>query len=280
MKKSILFTFLLMPILVNGQCCLTDGMTWRIEVHGGVPPEHIVTTEIVSIEQIEDEGCFNVYCTDIDESPTPELLAVLQVDGDKVFFKPVWSVTSEWYLAYDFGLKPGEGCYVYDLSDKGIYHDIPYCSYVKCVSIEEPSEEGGWSMMTLEESGDPDSFTYGQGKWIKGLSSFRGLLYNNGFDLCGIGYKLIEVSVNGETIYLNESAGNAEISDSSSPDIRVEGSDIRVSTDGDVRGSLYSGAGTHIGDYRFGKIPTYIRVPDSGVYILRIGDVPRKIFIP
>ena len=281
MKKLILFSCLLVPLLMYGQCYLTDGMTWRTQIIGLILPEEFISTEIVSIEQTEDEGCFNMYSSNIDYSPTPELVAVIRIDGDKVYFRPVWSESSEWYLAYDFGLKPGEGCYVYDMSDKGEYSDTPRKTYVKCVSIEESSEEEGWSVMTLEESLDSSSPSHGRpGEWIKGLSSSGGILYNNGFDICGMGSLLIEVSVNGETIYLNKSAGNAEIRDSSSPDIRVEGSDIRVSTDGDVRGSLYSGAGTHIGDYRFGKTPTHIRVPDSGVYILRTGDVSRKVFIP
>lgn len=34
------------------------------------------------------------------------------------------------------------------------------------------------------------------------------------------------------------------------------------------------------GDYRFGKTLTHIRVPDSGVYIMKTGYVFRKILIP
>ena len=283
MKKLILFSCLLVPLLMHGQCYITDGMMLRTRIFGGIlsEGEELVSTEIVSIEQTEDEGCFNMYNSNIEFSPTPELVTVIRVDGDKVYFRPVWSESSEWYLAYDFGLKPGEGCYVYDMSDNGEYSDTPRKTYVKCVSIEEPSEEGGWSMMTIEESSDSSSSSYGRtGIWIKGLSSFNGILYNVSFNMNGFGSILLEVSVNGETLYLNKSAGNAEIRDSTSPDIRVDGRDVRVSVDGDVSGSLYSGAGAHIGDYRFGKTPTHIRVPDSGVYILRTGDVSRKIFIP
>ena len=281
MGKIILFILFFVPLLMRGQCCFTDGMTWRTQLIGTDSPEGTRSTEIVSIEQNGNDGCFNMYRSNIEYSPSPELVAVIRIDGDKVYFRPVWSEYSEWYLAYDFGLKPGEGCYVYYLSDKGEYSDTPRKTYVKCISIEEPSEEGGWSMMILEEYYD-DSYSgfSSTGKWIKGLSAFGGILYNNCFDLDGMIAKLLEVSANGKTLYLKGQTGVAEISDLSSPDIRVDGRDVRVSVDGDVSGSLYSGAGAHIGDYRFGKTPTHIRVPDSGVYILRTGDVSRKIFIP
>lgn len=281
MKKLILLTFLLAPFFMNGQCYLTDGMTWRTQLIGTDSPEGTRSTEIVSIEQNGNDGCFNMYRSNIEYSPSPELVAVIRIDGDKVYFRPVWSEYSEWYLAYDFGLKPGEGCYVYYLSDKGEYSDTPRKTYVKCVSIEESSEEGGWSMMILEEYYD-DSYSgfSSTGKWIKGLSAFGGILYNNRFDLDGMIAKLLEVSANGKTLYLKGQTGNAEIRDSSSLDIRVDGRYISVLTNDEVCGSLYSGAGAHIGDYRFGKTPTQIRVPDSGVYILRTGDVSRKIFIP
>ena len=58
MKKLILFSCLLVPLLMHGQCYITDGMMLRTRIFGGIlsEGEELVSTEIVSIEQTEDEG--------------------------------------------------------------------------------------------------------------------------------------------------------------------------------------------------------------------------------
>ena len=150
------------------------------------------------------------------------------------------------------------------MSDNGEYSDTPRKTYVKCVSIEEPSEEGGWSMMTIEESSDSSSSSYGRtGIWIKGLSSFNGILYNVSFNMNGFGSILLEVSVNGETLYLNKSAGNAEIRDSSSPDIRVDRPDVRDT-------HAYKGAGQR------SLYPPYRRRFQEDIHSLKRGLIRYK----
>lgn len=279
MRNFILIMLLFIPFLMKGQSCFTDGMKWRTQISGTHKPEAVTMIEVVTIEQAMDDNCFNMYRSYEDNTSAKELIAVIKTDEFKVFFKPKDSKTSEWYLLYDFGLKPGEGCFIYNplASSK---NSTPFKTYIKCVAIDESFESEEWHVLSLEEYNDDScSNIIGTGFWIKGLSSLNGILYNNRFGVDGFGSKLLDVSDSDRIIYSNKQSGILEITDSSIPNIRVDGLNIYVSVNDEICGSLYSISGEHIGNYKFGKTPAHITLPDRGIYILQIGNVSKKISI-
>lgn len=160
-------------------------------------------------------------------------------------------------------------------------NSIPYKTYIKCTDLTESVEPGYWSSMTLEEYIDETcSVHLGHGIWLKGLSSLKGVLRNIGFNLDGIGSELLEVYENGQIIYSNNSSSVLEITDSATFDVKTDGLDIIVTAKSEIGGSLYSSTGIHLGDYRFNREWTRIRVPARGLYILKLGNVVEKILIP
>lgn len=279
MKRFIIFLLLYLPLALNGQNYFRDGMKWVSYAYGTHTPEPNWSVEEVTLEKCpgKDYYIMNIYGS----NPSDPKSLYIRTDGDKVYFKYDDYISPEWYLLYDFGLRPGEGCYVYSANPSCIKPNTPNCTYVKCTGISEGSGPGGWDMMLLEGYlGDTCVGIYEQGTWIKGLSSPAGVLDNLYFVMSGKVSQLTEVSDNGTVIFSNPLSGKTDITDSISPDIRILGSEVFVTTGQDIRGSVYSQSGALIGDYGFSDVPTCISLPERGIYILSISGFPIKIVIP
>lgn len=280
MRGLIIFLSVFVAFLVNGQVQFSDGMKWYSIVCGTHKPQPTYSTELVTLEKTDDAGIFKVFQRNLDHDTDREFVAFIKSDADKVYFKFDESETAEWYLMYDFGLQPGEGCYVYGLYN-GNNNIPPRKTYVKCTSIEDSSEYQGWSVMKLEEYEDETcSQWYMDGTWIKDLASEGGLTFNNGFDLCGIGSTLDSVVLSdGTVVFSNPKSGISDISNSSRTDIRVVGHEIFVSAADKTLACLYTLTGLQLGNYVLGKSPIAISVPACGVYILKVGSSSKKIMV-
>lgn len=280
MNRLILLILAFIPLLMNGQNHFTDGMKWRTQIYGTHEPEVVKSIEVVTIEKTPDDNCFKMYRSYEDNTSDRELIAVVKQEESKVYFNHNGLKSSEWYLLYDFNLNPGEGCFIY--SPLTFSEDSePYKTYVKCIGIDENFNED-WSVLRLEEYTDDSCLNIiGHGSWIIGLSSLNGILYNNRFEVDGFSSRLLlEVSDDEKILYSNKQSGIIEITDTSIPNIKVDGLDIYISVNDDMCGSIYSQSGVHIGDYKFSKTPTHIKLSNRGVYILKLENTSRKILVP
>ena len=278
-KSIILLILVFIPLLLNGQSHFTDGMKWRTQIYGTHEPEAVESIEVVTIEKTLDDNCFNMYRSYEDNTSEQELIAIIKKEESKVYFKPNGFNSSEWYLLYDFSLKPGKGCFIYN--PLAFSKDSePYKTYVKCIDIEENFNED-WNLLRLEEYEDDSCLNFlGNGSWIIGLSSLNGILYNNRFEVDGFSSKLLDVSDYEKILYSNSHSGILEITDTSNLNIKIDGLDISISVNDEICGSLYSQAGVLIGDYKFHKSPTLIKLPNRGVYILKLKNTAIKILVP
>lgn len=278
-KSFILLILAFISLSMNSQNLFTDGMKWRTLIYGTHEHEVVNSIEIVTIEKTLDENCFNMYRSYEDNTSDRELIAVIKTEESKVYFTPNGFKSSEWYLLYDFSLKPGEGCFIYN--PLTFTEDSkPYKTYVKCIGIDEKFNED-WSLLRLEEYTDKSCLNLiGNGSWIKGLSSLNGILYNNRFGVDGFSSFLLEVSDNERVLYSNIPSGILETTDTSIPNIKVDGLDLYISVNDDICGSIFSQAGVHIGDYKFSKAPTHIKLSNRGVYILKLENTSKKILVP
>lgn len=278
-KSFILLILAFISLSMNSQNLFTDGMKWRTLIYGTHEHEVVNSIEIVTIEKTLDENCFNMYRSYEDNTSDRELIAVIKTEDSKVYFTPNGFKSSEWYLLYDFSLKPGEGCFIYN--PLTFTEDSkPYKTYVKCIGIDEKFNED-WSLLRLEEYTDKSCLNLiGNGSWIKGLSSLNGILYNNRFGVDGFSSFLLEVSDNERVLYSNIPSGILETTDTSIPNIKVDGLDLYISVNDDICGSIFSQAGVHIGDYKFSKALTHIKLSNRGVYILKLENTSKKILVP
>lgn len=117
-------------------------------------------------------------------------------------------------------------------------------------------------------------------RWIKGLSSEKGVLFNNFLDIVGVGGRLLwDATYNGKTLYSNPMVRVEEIASESGLEIRIDGLMLTVSARVPVEGGVYSMSGVNLGNYAFGENPTTISLPAKGLYILKAGEKAIKVEI-
>lgn len=267
-----------LPFLMNAETYFKDGMQWRNLVIGSQLPGGAHSLETVTLQKSATGDWLEMkrHSVGIDEEHTSdEIVGYVKSDGDKVFFKLTDAGDAESYLFYDFGLKKGEGCYVYS----PIFN--LYKTYIKCEGVGEDSEFPGFETMSLIEYKD-DSCTGDSRelKWIKGLSSEDGVLFNNGLDIVGVGGRLLwDATYNGKTLYSNPMVRVEEIASESGLEIRIDGLMLTVSARVPVEGGVYSMSGVNLGNYAFGENPTTISLHAKGLYILKAGEKAIKVEI-
>lgn len=281
-KFFTMLAMVLFPMLSSGQTCFKDGTVWKSVVYGTQDPSAEGKTVIVALDGSEEIGgvqALRMFRSAESNSTSHSLIAYIRTDGDKVYFCVPKSGASDWFLMYDFGLKPGDGCYVYSLSD-GAQASEPYRTYIKCVGIDESGQDESQRTMSLEEfDSETCSQSLGTGSWIKGVSSTFGVTRNNRFNVDGSGSRLLEVSNGNEVIY---SSGTTGITPGSIPslDIKVCGTDVQFSNipEGEHL-SVYTTDGNEVGRCVSAAGLARISLPGSGVYIIKVGGKLMKLHI-
>ena len=192
-----LFAVVLFSMQATAQETIKDGMVWNTRVfgtHEPNPTEVIYTTVVRGDTLINETPALKVY-NSVDDGP--EMLeAVIRLEGEKVLF---WHHgTSQWLLAYDFGLKEGEGCLVGNIRGSLQGNNGLGMTYIKCVkeSVLEAYDEKGerfeFPALYVEEyDTEKCEVRYGEGCWLKGIASTNGFLFNNRFEVEGRGSTLL-----------------------------------------------------------------------------------------
>ena len=192
-----LFAVVLFSMQATAQETIKDGMVWNTRVfgtHEPNPTEVIYTTVVRGDTLINETPALKVY-NSVDDGP--EMLeAVIRLEGEKVLF---WHHgTSQWLLAYDFGLKEGEGCLVGNIRGSLQGNNGLRMTYIKCVkeSVLEAYDEKGerfeFPALYMEEyDTEKCEVRYGEGCWLKGIASTNGFLFNNRFEVEGRGSALL-----------------------------------------------------------------------------------------
>ncbi len=283
MKKLILWLLLIFPLFGNAQVYFQEGMEWTVSVEGTQTPEGVQRTQYVSAQKCIDGenpviGLFELNGhTDLE----PQLRVYVKTEGDKVYFKFPDAESDEWYLMYNFGLKPGESCYVY-YPWQPTDESLPQCSLMKCVDIVKDDNYGDWDVMIMEErkdeNGNLSDYT-SSGIWLKGLCSENGVLYNMLFEMDGMGTQLINASFQGKEIYKCGTTIIDTVKAGQKLNIKIDGPDVYVSgiEKADVA-LLYTDGGMLCGHYDLlpGKT-AHLNLPGRGVYILKTSAGAAKI---
>ena len=267
----------LLSMVAFGQTCFKDGTEWKAQINPDADPtEHYV--KISRLEGTVNIGGYEALKMYTEREGRPEtkyLNYYVRTDKDKVYFMPAEYNSGTWYLMYDFGMTPGQGCYMY----RPPYgNQEPYRSYVKCVSIGQ--EEGyNYTVMELVDYMDEtcDELTKGYGRWLKGVSSLNGVDFNIGFGLTGTGGgTLLEVK-NGNDVYYSITSSIHE-NKQASVEYRVEGLRVFVSNlNTKDKIQVYQADGTLLGSYIPKGQNMSISLPKDGAYILKIGEMTKKI---
>lgn len=187
-------------------------MSWKTQVASTTDetcPTFIQTATLDCAETVDGYRQMQLYCSYDNDPGSFELEAYIRIDGDKVYFRRLDSDNDTWLLMYDFGLRAGEGCYVYNAYSK---NEEPARTYVKCVGIKA-DKQCGWTVMSLEEYDDESCGSLkGTGAWLQGLASVNGLMFNNCFGMDGLGGMLLEASCQGKVYYHKITSGIGKVS--------------------------------------------------------------------
>lgn len=283
MKHFIFLSLLSFCLPIKATLFFQDGIKWITEYYSSSSFTPIIfdqTVEYYKTDNIDNsERGFLCWVTS-DRKEKGEL--EIKIENEKVYFKNTKTSEIEWYLFYDFSLKPGEGCYIY--SPNSFDSDgLPYKTYITCVEIKENNPEyDGWTTMSLVEyeNENLDSFPE-NGVWIKNLSSAYGVLENNRFNMDGMGSKLILASLNDSVIYESEPAAIKNLSFNEINDIslKTEGFKIFIENlDKALDLKLYSFKGESF-SFKKENNSFCLEVPHSGIYILTIDGITYKILI-
>ena len=282
MKRLVIsIAMVVLPMLIFGQECFTNGTEWKMMIRSieYQPKTSFEISKLDGMVNINGYDAFKMYSEYENKSDSKTLLYYVRTENDKVFFKLPDDDSEEWYLMYDFGLAVGEGCYIYNptftINDKELYK-----TYLKCISITK-DETSGNTIMGMEEYKD-DTFELlrGEGEWIKGISSTLGINYNTGFGMTGGEFRLIEVK-NGDRVFYSDNTTSISKVSNAPLRYRVDGLNINLSgTEVSDNIQVYYTNGALLGNFTAKGNSINIRVPNSGVYVLKLKNTTISIHVP
>ena len=282
MKRIVIsIAMAVLPMLIFGQECFTNGTEWKMMIRSieYQPKTSFEISKLDGMVNIDGYEAFKMYSEYENKPDSKTLLYYVRKENDKVFFKLPDDNSEEWYLMYDFGLAVGEGCYIYNptftINDKELYK-----TYLKCISITK-DETSDNTIMGMEEYKD-DTFELlrGEGEWIKGISSTLGINYNTGFGRTGGEFRLIEVK-NGDRVFYSDNTTSISKVSNTPLRYRVDGLNINLSgTEVSDKIQVYYTSGALLGNFTAKGNSINIRVPNSGVYVLKLKNKTISIHVP
>lgn len=280
MKHLLLILSFLLPFVADCEPCFEEGMRWTSDIYDSTTPTMAVgAREVIYLEGdtiLKDKNALKMF--EIAESnQLPQLISAVHEEDSKIWY---WDLqTNEWYLAYDFNLKVGEGCYVYNIKMR-TKEDLPQCSYIKCVGIKE---SGDYVFIDFEEylyGEEYAGFPPCEGYWIKNVGSPAGVLYNNiVFSYTGIWRKLVE-ACNGDNVIYEYKKSDIADADFIPMKITTNANGLVISGLNAVSRSMlhvYTIEGVLVGHYNTVGDDISIELPGHGVYVVAVGHKLAKI---
>lgn len=281
-KYLSIILFMIISTTPRGLCenIFCEGTTWTVEYIGTHNPDgygNYVEYKIQGDTIIGNTQSYKLYSIPSSNNSTIIPITFLRSSEDKVWF---WHEnSSDWYLLYDFSLKIGEGCYVYTIptSDE---KTIPSKTFVVCSSIETSSSYGNKEQLIIHEYND-DSCEYfiGEGKWMIGIGSTKGIIENNNFEeMDGFTSRLIKVSSFGEEICAYNPSNTEHVTEPEFT-ITINNKKIKIPFQPSEHISIYSTNGTLVKKIKPHISESKISLQTGGSYVIVAGDYKFKIMI-
>ena len=286
MKRLVIsIAMAVLPMLIFGQECFTNGTEWitKITTPGNPQTELIKIEKLDGMVTIDGYDALKMYCEYESIPDSKTLLYYVRTEGDKVFFRLPDDDSGTWYLMYDFGLVAGEGCYLYSplYTDKE-NNNTPLKDYVKCISWTK-GETSDIYIMDAEEYEDNtcSGLTLDGIRWFDGISSVRGISSNIGLGMISGSFsRLIEVK-NGERVFYSDNTTSISKVSHTHLRYRVDGLNINLSgTEVSDKIQVYYTSGALLGNFTAKGNSINIRVPNSGVYVLKLKNTTISIHVP
>lgn len=286
MKRLVIsIAMAILPMLIFGQECFTNGTEWTTKITTpGYPQKDLIKIEkLDGMVNIDGYDALKMYCEYESIPDSKTLLYYVRTEGDKVFFRLPDDDSGTWYLMYDFGLVVGEGCYLYcPLYTDKENNNTPLKDYFKCISWTK-DETSGIYIMDAEEYEDNTctGLILDGPRWFDGISSIRGISSNIGLGMrAGSFPQLIEVK-NGDRVFYSDNTTSISKVSNTPLRYRVDGLNINLSgTEAGDNIQVYYTNGALLGNFAAKGNSINIRVPNSGVYVLKLKNTTISIHVP
>lgn len=232
MKKLIAGAFAMISFAGLAENYFQEGMRWDLLYYPApINPAQQDLSPVAFSQFLQGDDfkagkeCLKLFTLMPENNGEPQLLTYIHSEGDKVYFLSFDPDTDpeagEWMLLYDFGMRPGDKAEIGHMFFDDAY--VPeLSSIVTCVEIVSgESAVGNYKRLLMSEtfadiadadangqrvSLDYSSYTV-HGEWIDGIGAAQGACCNGAWDLDGVGgSKLLKATLNGRTLYLDNSA--------------------------------------------------------------------------
>ena len=280
-RLSLFVLFIVTTCLVShANCYFVTGTQWTVRYWGTTQPEPTVIQGLISLKSSSDLKDMEMWYAHNQDLPDNRIILYVKTEGEKIYFRYPDDVDRKYYLLYDFGLKPGDGCYVYS---PDIFNSTcsVYKSYLKCDEIIENSSYDNWPIMKMSEYKDEScAVLLGCGIWIQGLSSERGVLNSNRFEIDGFQSKLVEVrDSSGVVVYDDVASSVQSVAMQGDINITINDREISISADGDRDIFIYTVSGLLLYQAKLRNQSTSFCLRNGGIYVIKSGDFVREILI-
>ncbi len=256
------------------------GMKWVQEIRSFAPGASIpaIETSVILRDTVADGFDAMVMMTYTDTDPfDTEYMTLLRTEESKVYFKCPDSEYTDWYLMYDFDMRVGATCEVYEsYSFRMGYEPTPV--EVMCISRHRDDRYCGLPSLRILRGTDPtpNAIDCYSGFWIAGVGSELGVHDNCTFGMDGsAAIRLIEASLDGEVIYKAQSLWTGVNATSATTlSVSSSGRTLRVTGATDPV-SVYDCGGNII---HWSDLPDFtLPLPAAGIYIVAPqGGLPIK----
>lgn len=184
------------------QTYFKDGLKW-ITKYGSTSTVPFSTgySAFILYSESDSDSILSMYYYDYEPDAKLLFVSYIKPEGDKIFFKEKSDPDAPWYLLYDFGMTPGDGCYIYSPTI-GYPYDVPSHRYLVCKEIIPPSDDCNFERMKMEVyMDDTREWKIDEGYWIKGISSENYPYISHGFHFDGGGSELCYVFDKDSLVY-------------------------------------------------------------------------------
>lgn len=269
---------LAIPLLAMGENFFQEGTTWHVRCTGTHHPDPVYTDIEFRAEgdtTINGSTALKISSTIIGNgAPATPSIYVKSENGRILFWD---NNTRDWYLMYDFNLKKGDGCTIYSIPLND-HIKSPEPTYVKCTHTDLNQYYDNIPQIALQEYTDSSCSTYiGDGEWLVGIGSTKGVIENNRFEILDGGTSYLTHVSSFDNIVCRYAPSGVKTPDQQTVQICINGKTLHIPECSDNRISVFTPEGILLKDTDISCGGCQISLPSSGIYIISNGSYRIKI---
>ena len=206
MKKLLLSIFALAAVIcmdasaTDAENAFVDGTVWEMIGISDATPEMESYTSYCKLDGVREVGGYEAMLMYKGSS----FVAFVRTEGDKVYWADD-EENPEWYLCFDFGMKPGDEGHFYDI---GSHHPYKHCT-MRCISITTAPMYYDYPVLEMQRLWEGSSGQFDTEPWYIGIGSAWGPTWSSCDGWVGGGLSIQRVT-NGDRVLFEKGESGIE----------------------------------------------------------------------